>query len=125
MNYNRMLRPGGRIISINAAKPDVHGAYTGLSAEWFLDYYAINDFADCQIYAQFNFPSGSIGHMTLDYLWISKQGRAPPLNHDGAAFIIVVAEKSKASTWDRMPVRAAIRGSAEQTQWLGGAIARF
>ena len=31
MNYNRMLRPGGRVISINAAKPDVQGAYTGMS----------------------------------------------------------------------------------------------
>jgi SAM-dependent methyltransferase len=35
MNYNRMLRPGGRVVSINAAKPDVQGAYTGMAAEWF------------------------------------------------------------------------------------------
>jgi SAM-dependent methyltransferase len=131
MNYNRMLRPGGRIVSVNAGKPDVQGAYCGMPAEWFLDYYVVNDYADCQVYAQANFPVAKWqvpnepqALMAVDYEWALGHGRAPALAHEGWAFTIVVAEKGPASTWDRIPTRAALRNDAEQAQWLA-AVQRF
>jgi SAM-dependent methyltransferase len=131
MNYNRMLRPGGRVVSINAAKADVQGAYTGMPIEWFLDYYAINDYKDCRVYAQVNFPaarwahpSGPVALLALDYDWMIEQGSAPQLIHEGWAFAIVVAEKGEDSSWDRVPAQAGFRNSAEQAHWLA-AIRRF
>jgi SAM-dependent methyltransferase len=133
MNYNRMLRAGGRVISINAAKPDVQGAYCGMPPEWFLDYYAVNDYADCQVYAQLNLPAAKWQFATddpraffaLDYGWTIEHGRAPPpLQYDGWAFTVVVAEKGPASTWDRVPTRAGFRADAEQARWLK-AVGRF
>lgn len=131
MNYNRMLRPGGRVVSVNAAKPDVQGAYTGMSPEWFLDYYAANEYADCRVYAQLNFPatrwnypSGPVALLAMDYRWVLEHGRVPALDHDGWAYTILVAEKGVASNWDRVPTRARFRSDAEQTQWLS-AIERF
>ncbi|HEY7229032.1 MAG TPA: hypothetical protein VH558_01540 [Pseudolabrys sp.] len=132
MNYNRMLRPGGRVISINAGKPDVQGAYCATPPEWFLDYYAANDYADCQVYAQLNLPNAkwefawnvAQAFLALDYKWALEHGRAPPLQYDGWAFTIVVAEKGTASTWDRLPTRARSRNDAEQAQWLT-AVERF
>jgi SAM-dependent methyltransferase len=131
MNYNRMLRPGGRIVSINAGKPDIQGAYSGMPPEWFLDYYAANDYADCQVYAQFNFPvtkwqipSEPQALTAVDYSWALEHGRAPDLQHEGWAFTAVVAEKGTASSWDRVPTRAGFRNEREQAQWLA-AVARF
>jgi SAM-dependent methyltransferase len=125
MNYNRMLRPGGRVVSVNAAKPDIQGAYTGMAPEWFLDYYAINDYTDCQVYAQLNFPaerwkvpSGPVALLALDYGWMIEHGRAPRLDHAGWAFAIVVAEKGPQSSWNRLPTRAEFRAGSEQTHWL-------
>jgi SAM-dependent methyltransferase len=132
MNYNRMLRPGGRVISINAAKPDVQGAYCGTPPEWFLDYYAANEYADCQVYAQLNLPNAKWqfawdepqAFLAMDYKWVIENGRAPPLQYDGWAFTIVVAEKGSASTWDRVPTRTGFRNNAEQARWLT-ALERF
>ena len=124
MNYNRILRPGGRVHSINAAKPDVQGAYTGTSLEWYLDYYAANQYADCRIYAQINFPttqwslpSGPVVIFAMDYKWVLEHNRIPALDHSGAVYAIVVAEKGPASTWDRVPTRAGFRTAVEQAQW--------
>src|SRR4029077_11292495 len=50
MHYNRMLRPDGRVVSINAANMDMDGAYSVMDPLWFLDYYAANDYADCRVY---------------------------------------------------------------------------
>jgi SAM-dependent methyltransferase len=131
MNYNRMLRPGGRIVSVDAGKPDVQGAYCGMPAEWFLDYYAMNDYADCQVYGQANFPitrwrtpNEPQALMAVDYGWSLEHGRAPALQHEGWAFTIVVAEKGSASTCDRIPTRAGLRNESEQAQWMT-AVKRF
>lgn len=126
MNYNRMLRAGGRVISINAAKPDVQGAYCGMPPEWFLDYYAANDYADCQVYVQLNFPATKWrfpddprrAFMAVDLRSAIEHGRAPQLRHEGWAFTLAVAEKGPASTWDRVPNRARRRNEVEQARWL-------
>lgn len=125
MNYNRMLRPGGRVVSINAAKPDIEGAYTGMAAEWFLDYYAINNYVDCRIYVQLNFSSGGPVALTaMDYGWAIEHGHAPAVDHGWWAFAIVVAEKGEDSTWDRIPARHTFRSPAEQALWLSS-VQRF
>ena len=132
MNYNRMLRPGGRVISINAGQPNVQGAYCATPPEWFLDYYAANDYADCRVYAQLNlpaekwqFPSNEPqAFLSVDYQWAIERGCAPPLRYDGWAFTIVVAEKRSASTWNRVPMRRRFRTEAQQAQWLA-AVTRF
>lgn len=131
MNYNRMLRPGGRVVSINVAKPDILGAYTGMAPEWFLDYYALNEYSDCRIYAQFNFPAVQWSVPTeppamlaMDYTWATVKGRAPALNHLGWTGAIVFAEKGTASTWDRIPHRSQFRADDEQACWLAS-VKRF
>jgi SAM-dependent methyltransferase len=124
MNYNRMLRPGGRLVSINAAKPDVQGAYTGMAAEWFLDYYAINNYSDCRVYVQLNFSDGPVALTSIDYLWVIEHGHAPAVDHQGWAFAIIVAEKGSDSTWDQIPTRANLRTDIEQACWQA-AIDRF
>ena len=132
MNYNRMLRAGGRVISVNAAKPDVQGAYCGMPPEWFLDYYAANDYADCQVYVQLNFPATKWqfpddpkrAFMAVDLRSAIERGRAPELRYDGWAFTLVIAEKGSASTWQHVPRRARCRNEVEQAQWLA-AVKRF
>jgi hypothetical protein len=48
-SISKMLRPGGRIIDIEAGVP-VNGVVLSYSPEWFFDFYAINKYADCQVF---------------------------------------------------------------------------
>jgi SAM-dependent methyltransferase len=48
-NISRMLRPGGRFLSMNTAGPHPT-AYLKLSADWYMDFFAINQYADCKTY---------------------------------------------------------------------------
>jgi hypothetical protein len=48
----------------------------------------------------------------------------PAVDHEGWAFVIIVAKKGSDSTWDGIPNRANLRTGAEQARWLAG-IERF
>jgi SAM-dependent methyltransferase len=54
-NISRMLKPGGRFISMNTGGPNP-SAYLKFSPDWFMDFCAINDYADCKIYVC-NYPN--------------------------------------------------------------------
>jgi len=48
-NLSRLLKPGGRIIHLERASR-AHNVYVAFALSWFHDYYAINNFEDCQAY---------------------------------------------------------------------------
>jgi hypothetical protein len=48
-NYAELLRPGGRLIAVNAWNLR-DSAYTACSPSWYLDYFVANGFADCKVY---------------------------------------------------------------------------
>src|SRR3984957_637018 len=48
-NYAELLRPGGRLLMVNAWDTR-EGAYTLSSPAWYFDFFALNGFADCKVY---------------------------------------------------------------------------
>src|ERR1700688_2793850 len=48
-SMSKMLRPGGRVFHFEHGTP-VNNAMLCYSPEWFFGFYAINDYADCQIF---------------------------------------------------------------------------
>ena len=48
-NYADLLRPGGRLLAINAWNLR-DSTYTACSPSWYLDYFVANGFADCKVY---------------------------------------------------------------------------
>src|SRR5262245_8544862 len=61
-SLSRLLRPGGRIVLMEHGTPfqgpgAPAGALMTFSPEWFFNFFAINRYADCQVYLG-RFPSG-------------------------------------------------------------------
>lgn len=104
-NYARLLKLGGRIVSINVGS-NHYDPYLMLTPLWVLDYFAINNFADCKAYLLVYDVNGGMNAFTpdLDVL----RGNKPQLNNISTTHsmvVVFVAEKEPYSTWDRTPVQ--------------------
>jgi len=105
----RMLRPGGRFLSINWASAHA-SPYTMLTPHWFLDYFAANGFADAKAYlAVHGYYRGAM--MVLAARPGDSFGRA--LLPEQSTGVVDFAEKADNSTWDVLPCQ---RNYASQGQ---------
>ena len=117
INCSKMLKPGGRIINIEHGS-SWQGAYLMYSPDWFLDFFAINDYKDALVFVcEFN-GFRSPHHMQAPWhLW-----NWNPLIHGNAnehsahlgfssRLILSVAEKGDLSTDERQPVQGVYRTS--------------
>jgi SAM-dependent methyltransferase len=111
-NLARLLKPGGRILHIDRASRR-HNDYVAFSLSWFHDFYAINEFVDCQVYlAQWD---GDRLEARWDfYHYEPLRMRDAQLTYFGQdcwyhpwrdAHAVVIAEKGSLSTCDRSPVQ--------------------
>ena len=112
-NYARALRSGGRLIAINNLSAHFD-PYSIPTASWYLDYCAINAFADCKVYVLDYPPGQPVRAFCLDIdclLDPAREIRAFLSPHETA--VILFAEKDAASTTDKMPTSAHLRSGAE------------
>ena len=106
-NLARMLRPGGRIFSINMGS-NHYGPYTILTAPWVFDFFVINGFVDCKVYMFVSQPEGPYNIFRIDLDYFSEEGPhlpnfiAPSENVMGIYFI---AEKGETSDWKQSPIQ--------------------
>jgi SAM-dependent methyltransferase len=113
-NYARLLRPGGRLVMVNAMNTR-EGCYTICPADWYLDYFVANGFADCRVYvcAAYN---NSVNCYWLNSHTIAAERRSRPYVFPimwWRYFTVVFAEKGPASTTDLSPVQQPYRSSAD------------
>jgi SAM-dependent methyltransferase len=112
MNMSKMLRPGGRLVSINHGT-HINGPYTVFSPGWFFDFFVANKYRDCKVYLCIFRDSQSLhtGALpTLCYNWkISPMGRMPDLPAGNHVLLVVIAEKGADSTDDCQPVQSIYR----------------
>jgi SAM-dependent methyltransferase len=112
-NTFRMLKPGGRIFMMEIGTPH-HNAYTMYSPAFFFDFFAINGFADCKVYACM-FQAEAVHTGPFDfYVWRNFDNTlwqfpidAFPANT--ALISFVVGEKGPQSSWHRKPVQGQYR----------------
>jgi SAM-dependent methyltransferase len=103
-NMTRLLRPGGRFLSVNGGT--AHNCpYAIPTGYWFLDYCALNRFADCRVYLIIHDRRRS-NVFVLDPL--DPNGPAIATSHVLA--IVAFAEKGPDTTWDRIPVQRQYAG---------------
>lgn len=93
----RLLRPNGRLIAINMATAH-YALYTVFTPYWFIDYFALNRFADCRAYLVIHNRGGK---QILSASSIAPIGNA--LAAIAVSGVVVFAEKGEASSWDRIP----------------------
>jgi hypothetical protein len=128
-NIARMLKPGGRCVLVNMgnASLDFGGIpYTMFNPLWFYDYFAINGFSACDVYAVVHSPAGHISYRLLHEMARRQHtnGVLPTVISVHTVAIVVFAEKGENSTFDRMPTQHAYRPEAEW-QEFERAVQRF
>src|SRR5690349_758226 len=118
-NVSRMLKSGGVCFSYEGL---AHSgpAYLKFGPEWFFDYYAVNNFADAQIYCC------AFDHVHRSawtaYQWDAFVADGDDLRWTAAmpvpaeAVVVSIAQKSEASTTDRMPLQNLYRPSHQPYQ---------
>jgi hypothetical protein len=116
-NLAALLRPGGRLITINMAS-NHREPYTIPTPLWYLDYFVMNGFADCKVYIVLYMQGmdrpdiQNTFCINLDCLQNPRQGvRAFTSPYE--TVIIVFAERSVDSTIDVSPTQQHYRSGAE------------
>jgi SAM-dependent methyltransferase len=138
-NTARMLRPGGRLFQFEACN-SLPAAYLKYSPDWFHDYFAVNEFADCKVYvvqsrevrfsdSLTNLAAGGPGDVYL-YDPLGADGgpgdcRGSDITSLRPQQLILVAEKGPHSTWDRNPVQARRRRDVWQRKTCRESALRF
>jgi SAM-dependent methyltransferase len=122
MNMSRLLKPTGRVV-LTEYTTRIHHAYLAYSFAWFHDYYAINEFVDCKVYAGLAEDHGEHGWNVYLYSPIVMQDGKPEfMDQDQwydprwTSFAIVIAEKGHGSTWNRKPVQFGYRSNDDDFQ---------
>jgi SAM-dependent methyltransferase len=108
-SLSRLLRPGGRIVLMEHGTA-IQNALTTFSPEWFFNFFAANEYEDCQVYLGL-FPFGMRKEWWL-CLWEpfdQHDNPVPATPLCGDFFNLVIAEKGASSTDDRIPIQAQYR----------------
>jgi hypothetical protein len=111
-----LLRPGGRLLTINAYTTQ-QTAYTLCSPPWYFDYFVENGFSDCRVYVIVA-RRGRKNAFWLDPGYIDR-ARSGTLGFSarGNVFVVVLAEKGATSTTDRSPVQQHYRSAANWVEY--------
>jgi hypothetical protein len=122
-NMADMLRPGGRLIAINAWNLR-DSAYTACSPSWYLDYFVANGFADCKVYVCLGARAGTnIYWLDPALVGLGKMQVKTPIfaTWRSRPFILVFAEKSSTPGAAVIPTQADYRGDAEWERFRANA----
>jgi hypothetical protein len=106
-----LLRPGGRLLTINAYTTQ-QTAYTLCSPPWYFVFFVENGFSDCRVYV-IVVRRGRKNAFWLDPGYINRaRGGTLAYAARGNVFIVALAEKGPMSTTDRSPVQQVYRSTA-------------
>jgi hypothetical protein len=121
-NYASLLRPGGRLLMVNAFSAH-NTAYAMMPPLWYLDYFVMNKFVDCKVYiilfleGKDGIVSDNVFWVDLDHLSDSRRGMHRFVSpHEMVT--IVFAEKGENSTVDRLPNQQDYRSTEEWEEYL-------
>lgn len=105
-NVSRMLAPGGVVMHIEHGSR-VRGAYVMYSPDYFFDYYAVNGFEDCKVYAAVYNPANNHTSQRWSVFQWYPHGdeKASRIYGVDGVMVITIAEKGRGSTSDLSPLQ--------------------
>jgi SAM-dependent methyltransferase len=112
-NHAELLRPGGRLIAVSNLSGHFD-PYSIPSAVWYLDYFVINEFADCKVYILVYIPDWQPNafYLNIGCLLDPAQEIRTFLSSNEMS-VVVFAEKAAASTVHGTPTHARLRSPNE------------
>lgn len=129
IKLSELLKPGGRLLLYNASN-SAPTAYLQFSPDWFIDYFAANNYADCKVYVhefpyhsqqvdpspmpEGGFPpqTGCFWHFDPLVMYSGQWGyQNSQIADGGQRYVYVIAEKGDYSTSDVTPVQMHYRGN--------------
>jgi hypothetical protein len=125
-NFADMLRPGGRLLTMNAFS-NHHAPYAIMPPLWFLDFFVINAFVDCKVYI-IVFPelnpdgspkAGQIANVfTINFDWLLDPTRqVAAFESPRIMATLVLAEKGSHSTAHIVPTQQHYRSADEWNRY--------
>lgn len=107
-NLARMLKPNGVTFGYEGIS-HFSAAYLKFSPDWFFDFFAINGFADCQVYVA-TYEDVHLSSFDM-YEWsaFTQDGLAGTPKTKTDALVAVWAENSPSATCDRIPIQGVYR----------------
>lgn len=117
LNLSRMLKPGGRLISINVGSNHAT-PYTIPTPAWFFDFFVVNGYADCKVYACIYRRRG-ITVLALDPKKISADTGAVRNIRSGNNMVglFVIAEKGDKDS-SEAPIQTHYRGEQQRAAYM-------
>ena len=131
-NISSMMKPGGRFLASNIGGPHPT-AYLKFSADWFMDFFAINQYADCKTYI-INYPGANQKdpNQIVVYRFNPYVEHATGVGYDCSSIvatnryqILCFAEKGSNSTDDKNPIQKHYRTDPEHNQICNESARRF
>lgn len=116
-NFAEMMRPGGRLLTMNMYSND-HEPYCIVPPLWFLDYFVVNEFSDCKLYVIVKTTPYNVFTIDIDML-------LDPAKHVSAfaspfeMLTLVLAEKGERSTTHITPVQQHYRSHEDWERYRG------
>jgi hypothetical protein len=111
-NFDALLRPGGRMLLMNAWNQR-DSAYTLCSAAWFFDFFVANGYADCKVYLCALADQGGNIYW-LDPRYMHERMTTPVAVSGGLRpFFVVFAEKSRNPPPPSVPTQSHYRSDKE------------
>lgn len=144
-NMSRLLKPNGRVYHYEQGNSHPT-AYVKYSADWFMDFYALNEFADCKVYiadkpntlgVPLVNPNGTTAPRRSDYNIVVYSYNPYVENAGGPGYdcssietmtryeVHCIAEKAPKSTVDRVPIQKHYRVDQWHKDICQASVARF
>lgn len=123
-NYADLLRPGGRLLMVNAFSAD-NTAYCIMPPMWYLDYFVVNGFLDAKAYVAVGAngaDQSNVLYLDPDYLLEHKRSMGRLVTRNPMSTIIF-AEKGPKSTTDVFPVQQDYRSARDWNHYCNNLIA--
>lgn len=107
-NLSRMLKPDGVTFGYEGIAHS-GAAYLKFAPDWFFDFFAVNGFADCQVYAATYDDLHKSSFDTYEWSAFTENGLAQALETTTDALVAVWAQNSPSATWDKTPIQGVYR----------------
>lgn len=117
-SLSKMLRPGGRIISINVGS-NHYNPYMIPTPGWFFDFFVVNGYADCRVYVCIYADDGAITVLALDPSLIAEDiSTIKTVQSDKIIGLFVIAEKSEKTERNATPIQLHYQTKQQRADYM-------